>query len=142
MRKEAVYQKISGDIYECLSSAVETKMRSMEMDARLAGWFASKAVAVMCHELGGMNTYFPKETARRLEMRDEEIFVNFGSAEISDLAAAHGVSEVRIYQIIAGINKKIFNEFNGANYDVLASIYGIDESRVRSIIAKEQLRFR
>ena len=108
------------------------------MDARLAGWFASKAVSVMSHELGGMSVYFAKDSARRLEARDEAIFINFESSEISDLAATHGISEMRVYQIIYGFNKAIFKEFNGANYDVLASKYGIEESRVRRIIAKEE----
>ena len=135
---KSICQRVGDDLYENLACSIEGRITDFGIDKRAAAWISGIAIKKICEELGGMNVYFPKQTRRLIEIRDEEIFIAFGTVPLYELAAKHQLSEMRIRQITWAFNAEIYKKFKGNNQAALADEYGVPEERIVRIITREE----
>lgn len=131
-------KRLSGVFYEDLATSLAPRLKERGIDERLAGVLANIAVKHMAASFAGMNAYFPKNLKLTFELRDEQIFCDIEHVPLHELVEKHGISEMRIRQIVWGINEQIREEFNGANWQVLADKNGVSVERIQRIIIEEK----
>ena len=97
IRGDDVLEQIGIDISEGLiAHGVETPE-----SARIA----ANTVQKLRRLYGGFSVYFQKDLQRNLDKRDIEIFNAFNGANYGDLAREHGLTEVRVRQIVAKVTQ-------------------------------------
>lgn len=131
-------KRLSGDFYEDLATSLAPRLKERGIDERLAGVLANVAVKHLASSFAGLNAYFPKNSKLTLELRDEEIFCDIAHVPLHELVEKHGISEMRIRQIVWGINEQIREKFNGSNWQVLADQNGVSVERIQRIIIEEK----
>lgn len=73
-----------------------------------AARLAAAQVQRLSDELGGHAVYIPKGLLVRLAERDRAIYAAFNGANYRQLAAAHGITEMRVRQIIDACRRADF----------------------------------
>lgn len=68
--------------------------------ARQLAYMAAERIREMW---GGMSVYIPKGASLRLSKRDREIFREYNGNNRLELCQRHGITEQRLYQIIAKV---------------------------------------
>jgi len=120
-----------------------------------AARLAIRLVVQLCQDFGGRSFYMHKSPLAAVyaqAARDKAIADAFNGRNILDLARQHGLTEMRIRQIvnqqhqreksvklspqqIAERNKAIVAKFNGRNHKALASQAGLSVQQIRKIVA-------
>lgn len=131
-------KRLSGDFYEDLATSLAPRLKERGIDERLAGVLANVAVKHLAASFAGMNVYFPKNSKLTIELRDEQIFCDIGRVPPHKLVKKNGISEMRIRQIVWGINEQIRQKFNGYNWQVLADQHGVSVERIQRIVIEEK----
>lgn len=131
-------KRLSGLFYEDLATSLAPRIKERGIDERLAGVIANVAVKHIAASFAGMNVYFPKNSRLTIELRDEQIFCDIERVHLHELVEKYGISEMRIRQIVWGINEQIREKFNGSNLQVLADQNGVSVERIQRIITEEK----
>lgn len=93
--------RITGDdVLEQIGVSIETGLVGHKVDKAIATDVAVSIGQKLRAILGGQNVYFPMAINKVLAARDKEIFHAFNGTNSQELAMKHGVSEMRIRQII------------------------------------------
>lgn len=127
-------KRLSVDVYEEIAAGVDSRLKEIGLDPRLSAWIAGFTVKKIAEMFAGAQAYFPKDMKKRLEIRDEMIFVEIEEIPLADLAEKYGLTEMRIRQIVWAMNEAIRNAYNNCNLSYLAERYGISEARVNRIL--------
>lgn len=86
---------------------------------QLQTW-ATQVLAQMQHianEVGGEAIYFAKGLAMQVSSRDRELYAKFNGHNHRELAKAYDITETRVRQIIAAIERERFLERQGSLLD-------------------------
>lgn len=84
--------------------------------AQLQTW-TTQVMAQMQHianEVGGEAIYFAKGLAMHLSARDRELYAKFNGRNHRELAKLYGITETRVRQIIAAIERERFLQRQGS----------------------------
>lgn len=93
--------KISGDdVLEDIAIQLQTGMVEGGTEPRVATEIAIRVTQKIRYLLGGQNVYFTRGVHRIKHARDVTICAAFNGTNYQELAIEHGVSEMRIRQII------------------------------------------
>lgn len=90
-----------------------------EWMAQLQTW-ATQVLAQMQHianEVGGEAIYFAKGLAMHVSSRDRELFARFNGRNHRDLAKRYDITEMRVRQIVAAIERERFLQRQGRLLD-------------------------
>lgn len=97
--------KISGDdVLEDVAIQLQTGLVEEGTERRVATEIAIRVTQKMRDLLGGQNVYFPRGLRHLKSARDAAIHAAFDGTNYQALAIEHGVSEIRIRQIISAQN--------------------------------------
>jgi len=85
------------DLLDKSAAVLEKQVRMAPEDARQA---ALAIVKQLAKDWGGQQIYIPKAMMLELDERDRQIYAEFNGHNQPQLAKKHGISVVRVYQII------------------------------------------